>query len=101
MKVEAIIFIVILIAVVVGSFLLMWRSKNGLPAFFTVFGLLLLINLVHLSHILNLPPARGFENLAEVALYIWNIVIGEFVLLVFSVVWFVVMRRRTRSSKDT
>ena len=81
---EVIIFLAILILIVFGSFLLMWRSKNGIKAYFAVFGFLLIINLLHLSYVLNLPPASGFENLGEVALYVWAMMIEEFVLLVFS-----------------
>lgn len=94
---KAIGFIAITLAVVVGSFLLLYQSKQGLKAFFIVLGILLTINMLHLAYVLNLPPKSGWGNLGAAVGYVILTLVEEAGMLLFSLIWFIVERQGKKS----
>jgi len=98
MDLKIIEFYAVILLLIVISYLFLKTTRKGEKCFFIIFGMLLTINISHFIYVQSLPPSSGFLGNIGLAIGYFMATIFEILFLfLFSLVWFVVVRRKIKS----
>lgn len=100
MDIKVIGFYAVILLIVAISYLFLRKTTKGKICFFILVSVLLSLNLLHLNYVRSLPKSSALlVNIGPAVGYAISLMIELIFLLVFSSIWFLVVRRKIKRGK--